>query len=376
MMNDVFRTVIAEGIVVVYLNDILIFTKTEEEHERAVWRVLEILTEHKLFLHPEKCEFYWKQIEYLGLVISENKIAMDPVKVAGVREWPIPENRTDVQAFIGFVNFYRCFIQGFSTIARPLFDLTRSDQAWNWGTKEQEAFERLKIAVTTAPTLASPQDSEPFCIEADSSDFASRAVLSQQLPGEEKWHPVAFYSKSLSPVEWNYEIHDKEMLAIIHALEEWRHFLEGACYPVEIWTDHKNLEYFMTAKKLNHRQAQWSLYLARFDFKLVHRPGRSMGKPNALSQRPDHGKEASDNEDVVLLRPELIAVRALEGLHLEEPERDMLREICQENQRGEQEEPVAKAARELRQASSKMVCSTEWSEEDGVLQFRGKIYVP
>ena len=181
---------------------------------------MEILTEHKLFLRLEKCEFHWKQIEYLGLVISENKVAIDPVKVAGVCEWPIPENRTDVQAFIGFVNFYRCFIQDFSTIARPLFNLTRSDQAWNWGTKEQEAFECLKMVVTTAPILASPQDSEPFCIEANSSDFASRAVLSQQLPREEKWHPVAFYSKSLSLVEQNYEIYDKEMLTIICALEE------------------------------------------------------------------------------------------------------------------------------------------------------------
>jgi len=137
--------------------------------------------------------------------------------------------------------------------------------------------------VTTAPILASPQDSEPFHIKANSSDFASRAVLSQQLPREEKWHPVAFYSKSLSPVEQNYEIHDKEMLAIIYTLEEWRHFLEGAWHLVEIWTDHKNLEYFMTAKKLNRHQACWSLYLARFDFKLIHRPGCSMGKPDALS---------------------------------------------------------------------------------------------
>ena len=155
--------------------------------------------------------------------------------------------------------------------------------------------------MTTAPILASPQDLEPFRIEAGSSDFASGAVLSQQLPGEEKWHPVAFYSKSLSLVEQNYEIYDKEMLAIIHALEEWRHFLEGACHPVEIWTDHKNLEYFMTVKKLNRRQARWSLYLACFDFKLVHRPGRSMGKPDALSRRLDHGKGASDNKDVVFL---------------------------------------------------------------------------
>jgi len=376
MMNDVFRTVIAEGIVIVYLDDILIFTKTEEEHERAVQRVLKILAEHKLFLHLEKCEFHRKQIEYLGLVISENTVAMDPVKVAGVREWPTPESQTDVQAFVGFVNFYRCFIQDFSTIARPLFDLTQSDHAWNWGTKEQEAFERLKMAVTTAPILASPQDSEPFCIEADSSDFTSGAILSQKLPGEEKWHPVAFYSKSLSPVERNYEIHDKEMLAIIRTLKEWRHFLKGARYLVEIWTDHKNLEYFMTAKKLNRRQARWSLYLARFDFKLIHRPRHSMGKPDALLWRPDHGKGASDNEDVILLRLELIVVRALEGLHLEGPERDMLREIRQGNQKGDQKEPVAKAARKLQQTSSKTVRSAEWLEDDGVLRFRGKIYIP
>jgi len=112
--------------------------------------------EHKLFLCPEKCKFHRKQIEYLGLVISENKVAMDPVKVARVCEWPIPENQTDVQAFIGFVNFYHRFIQDFLTIARPFFDLTRSDQAWNWGTKEQEAFKRLKMAVTTALILALP----------------------------------------------------------------------------------------------------------------------------------------------------------------------------------------------------------------------------
>jgi len=375
MMNDIFQTLISEGIVVVYLDDILIFTETEEEHEQAVQRVLEVLAEHKLFLRPEKCEFHQKRIEYLGLVISENKVEIDPVKVARVRDWPTLENRTDVQACVGFVNFYRRFIQDFSTITRPLFDLTRSDKAWNWDTKEQDAFEHLKTAVTTAPVLVSPQDSEPFHIEADSSNFASGAVLSQQLPGEEKWHLVAFYSKSLSLVERNYEIHDKEMLAIIRALEEWRHFLEGARHPVEIWTDHKNLEYFMTAKKLNCCQAQWSLYLARFDFKLTHRPGRSMGKLDALSRRPDHGKGTSDNEDVVLLRPELLAIRALEGIQSEGLEKDILREIRQGNQKGEQEEPVAKAARELWQASSKTVRSAEWSESNGVLRFRGKIYV-
>ena len=119
---------------------------------------------------------------------------------------------------------------------------------------------------------------------------------------------MAFYSKSLSLVEQNYEIHDKEMLTIICVLEEWRHLLEGARHPVEIWTDHKNLEYFMMAKKLNRHQACWSLYLACFDFKLIHHPGRCIEKPDALSQRLDHGKGASNNKDVVLLQPELLAI--------------------------------------------------------------------
>jgi len=278
-MNDIFRDLIAEGIIVVYLDDILIFTRTEEEHVKAIRRMLQVLQEHKLFLCLEKYEFCKEQIEYLGLVISENEVSMDPVKVVGVREWPTPENKTDIQAFLGFVNFYRRFIWDFSAKARPLFDLTRSEQVWTWSGREQTAFEDLKMAVTTAPVLMSPQDSEPFRVEADSSDFATGAVLSQQSTTDGKWHPVAFYSKSLSSIERNYEIHNKEMLAIICALKEWRHFLEGATYPVEIWTDHKNLEYFMTAKKLNRRQARWSLYLARFDFLLHHRLERTMGKP-------------------------------------------------------------------------------------------------
>jgi len=226
---------------------------------------------------------------------------MDLVKVAGVREWPTPENKTDIQAFLGFVNFYCRFIRDFSAKARPLFNLTHSERVWTWSGKEQMTFEDLKTAVTTALVLVSSQDSEPFRVEADSSDFATGAVLSQQSTTDRKWHSVAFHSKSLSFVERNYEIHDKEMLAIIRMLEEWKHFLEGVTHPIEIWTDHKNLEYFMMAKKLNHHQACWSLHLARFDFLLHHCPRHTMGKLDALSRRADHGNGASDNENIVLL---------------------------------------------------------------------------
>ena len=169
----------------------------------------------------------------------------------------------------------------------------------------------------SAPILMFPDDSRPFQVEADSSDFATGAVLLQQSQTDDKWHPVAYYSKSLNAVERNYEIHDKELLAIIQALEDWRHFLEGVQHKFEIWTDHENLEYFMSAKKLNRHWAQWSFYLSWFNFLMHHHPGHSMGKSDAISLKVDHGMGGGDNDNLILLRPEFFAahaIRALSGL--------------------------------------------------------------
>jgi hypothetical protein len=214
---------------------------------------------------------------------------MDPVKITGVAEWPTPDSKKEVQSFLGFTNFYCRFIEGFSHLACPLFNLTWNDFKWCWGESERSTLEAIRNRVVSTPILMFPDDTRPLRLEADSSDFATGAVLSQQSPVDDKWHLIAYYSKSFSVVERNYEIHDKEMLAIIQALEDWCHFLEGAHHKFEIWMDHKNLEYFMTAKKLNCRQARWSLYLSRFDFAMHHRPGCSMGKSDALSRRADHG---------------------------------------------------------------------------------------
>src|SRR6266540_7284999 len=152
------------------------------------------------------------------------------------------------------------------------------------------------------------------------------AVLSQVSTDDGKWHPVAFILKSLSPVECNYEIHDKEMLTIIQALQEWRHFIEGAEHQFEIWTDHKNLKYFMAAKQLNRKQAWWLLYLSQFNFLLHHRPGKSMGKPDALSRRANHGTGSDDNSNIDLPL-KLFAIHTVEGLEFIRPERDVLRDI-------------------------------------------------
>jgi hypothetical protein len=188
---------------------------------------------------------------------------------------------------------------------------------------------------------------------------------------------VAFLSKALNPVEQNYEIHDTEMLAIIRGLEEWRHYLEGARHPVEIWTDHKNLEYFQVAQKLNRRQARWSLYLSRFDFTLYHKPGQSMGKPDALSRQADHRSRRGDNNNLTLLAPELFRIHALAGIRLEGDECNILQEVQRSLKVNVQEESVAKAARELRKDKGRgTIKSTEWSKSDGLLMFCGKIYVP
>ena len=376
MMNDIFQDLILSGDVMVYLDDILIAHSDLRTHRRIVAEVLRRLRKHKLYLRPEKCEFEKSEIEYLGVIISHDHVRMDPVKIAGVAAWPAPTNRKDVQQFLGFTNFYRRFIGGFSDVARPLFDLTKKDVRWVWGDAEASAFQTLKDLVTSEPVLILPDPSRPYRLEADSSDFATGAVLSQ-LGSDEKWHPVAFFSKSLNDVQRNYEIHDKEMLAIIRALEEWRHFLEGAEHPVEVWTDHKNLEYFRKAQHLNRRQARWSLYLSRFDISLHHQPGSRMGRPDALSRRPDHGV-ASDNQDVTLLRPELFHVRATEGVIVAGPEVKILGDIREAlSANPDLEEPVALAAKELLKVrGARSSRSAEWNSEGGLLYFRGKIVVP
>jgi hypothetical protein len=199
---------------------------------------------HKLYLWLQKCEFEEVRIEYLGVIISHNKVEMEPVKIAGVTDWPTPSNKKEVQSFVGFVNFYRRFIPGFSHHARTLSDLTMKDVRFIWGLPQEDSFMKLKELVTLAPVLVLPNDNLSFRLEAGGSGIATSAVLSQQQVGGGAWHPVAFLSKALNPVERNYKIHNTEMLAIVRGLEEWRHYLEDARHLVEIWTDHKNLEYF------------------------------------------------------------------------------------------------------------------------------------
>src|SRR5882724_3850245 len=301
MMNDIFRELIDKGVVVIYMDDILIFGgHTKEEHHTIVVRGLDILCKHRLYLKAEKCTFGQPTVEYLGLILLEGRIEMDPVKVAGVRNWPTPRNVTEVQSFIGFVNFYRQFIQDFSHVAKPLHQLTKKGEAWRWAEDKQKAFEELNWLITLTPILVQPDQDAHFQLETDASGYAMGEVLSQ-LCKDGKWHPVGFTSKSLSSAERNYKIYDKELLSVIQGLEEWRHILEGTKHTIEILNDHQNLTYFWGSWNLNHWQARWSLFLSRFDFLLIHRPRRHSTKPDALSRWMDHLTEEEDNRDQVML---------------------------------------------------------------------------
>jgi len=192
-----------------------------------------------------------------------------------------------------------------------------------------------------------------FRVEANASKYATGGVLSMKCL-DEKWRLVAFISKSLSDTEWNYEIHNKEMLAVVRCLEAWRHFLEGAVVKFKIWTDHKNLEYFMKAQKLNRRQAQWTLYLSRFDFTLKHVPRSKMGKADSLSRRPDWevGVE-KDNEDETLVKPEWLEVRKTEAVEIIVDGVDLLEKVRKSKVKDDE---VVKMVEEMKRAGVKILC--------------------
>src|SRR5882724_826435 len=215
MMNNIFKELIDEGVVTIYMDNILIFgSQTQEQHREIVVRVLDILCKHSLYLRAEKCTFEQPTVKYLGLVLSEGRMEMDPVKVAGVRDWPTPRNVTKVHSFVGFVNFYRRFIQDFLHVAKPLHQLTKKGEEWRWANEEQASFEELKRLITSTPILVQPNQDTPFRLETDASGYATRALLSQ-LCNDGKWHPVGFTSKGLDSAERNYEVHDKELLSVI-----------------------------------------------------------------------------------------------------------------------------------------------------------------
>ena len=201
-------------------------------------------------LKPSKWEFHQTETEYLGFIVSQEGIKVDPIKTKAIQTWKTPTKKKEIQSFLEFCNFYRRFIEGFRKIAKPLYQLTEKDQKWEFGTKQQEAFNGLIHKLTHAPILAHYDPKKPITIETDASKYVTAGIISQT--GDDGvLRPIAYRSKSMSKSECNYDVHDKELLAIILALEDWGRYIKGSRQQTKILTDHKNLVPFMTKKRLN-----------------------------------------------------------------------------------------------------------------------------
>jgi len=234
LMNDILRDLL-DIYCVVYLDDILIYSENDTDHSNHVKAFLERLKEHDLFAKLEKCQFSVKSVEFLGYKISSSGIGMDPSKVNSVLNWPVPSNVRELQSFLGFANFYRMFVPSYTQIIIPLLSLLKKDTKYIWADSCETAFAKLKEAFTEAPVLLHADTSKPFFLETDASDFAIAGILSQ-MDSSEKLHPVAYYSRKLTTAEVNYEIHDKELLAIIASFHQWRSLLLGSPFPVTVYS--------------------------------------------------------------------------------------------------------------------------------------------
>jgi len=331
------------------------------------------LKENDLYVKPEKCAWKIQKVNFLEIVMGQGKIKMEEDKVVGMLNWPVPKMVRDVRKFLGLTNYYRQFVKDFAKLAWPLNNLTRKEEKWRWGSEQQEAFEQLKQVFTSRLLLVVPDINKEFRVKADASNFAIGGVLLIKYE-DNKWRLVVYIFKSLNETERNYEIHDKEMLAVIRCLEVWRHFLEGSQSKFKVWMDHKNLKYFMSNQKLNCRQVQWALYLSRFDFVLKHIAGSKMGKADGLSRRLNWevGVE-KDNEEQTLVKKEWLEVKKIRVTEVVIKGVDLLDKVrkCEVK-----DDEIVKTIEEIKQAGVKMLRDEEWHQEDGLILKEGKIYIP
>lgn len=218
-----------------------------DAHQHHVCQVLQRLLENKLFVKAEKCEFHAASVFFLGYIIAQGQLCIDPAKVMAVTEWPAPSNLKQLQRFLGFAHFHRHFIRSYSHLAAPLTTLTSTSTPSQWTPEAEAAFLELKRRFTSAPVLTQPDPGLQFIVELDASDTGVGAVLSQRSLSDQKVHPCAFFSRKLSPAERNFDIGHRELLAVKLALEEWRHWLKGSVTPFIVWTDHKNISYIQTS---------------------------------------------------------------------------------------------------------------------------------
>jgi hypothetical protein len=283
LMQSIFGPYL-DHFVIVFLDDILIYSKTAEEHEQHVRKVLELLRKNKLYAKASKCEFFKQELSFLGHVVSAEGVSMERDKVKAIQEWPVPPTVSDLRAFLGLAGYYRRFVKGFSHLASPLTELLQTGFAFHWSEPQQQAFASLKQAITTAPVLVLPDDALPYVVTTDASGFAVGATLGQNQG--KGLQPIAFLSHKMSDSERRFAVHERELLAVIIALKEWRHYVHGRKF--KVITDHQSLHYLPTQPQLSPRQVRWLEFLQQFEFDIEYKPGRLNVVADALSRRSDH----------------------------------------------------------------------------------------
>jgi transposase InsO family protein len=383
--------------VTAFVDDLIIYSDNEEEHIEHVKAVLRKLRAAGLQVDLKKCEFHTTETKFLGFIVNTEGTQVDPLKIEAVTAWERPQNVRGVQAFLGFCNFYRRFVEGYGRIARPLQRLTAKDTPFRWTPECQEAFDTLKLRMTTTPLLAHYVPERETRMETDASDGVVAGVLSQMVDGQ--WRPVAYFSKAMSGPECNYPIHDKELLAIVRGIEEWYPLLMGARGQIEVLTDHHALQYFMTKKLLNARQAGWSELLAPLDFQIKYRPGKQNAAADALSRKAEDLTTQKAIQEAyrtqILLPAGKVDPRILEELDVQAEEatpEDHCR-LCQLQATAEGDQPQARlqgyeltdevlrrnrlsegleSFREIAKTGA-----TDWTlREDGLLVKGGRLVVP
>jgi hypothetical protein len=263
--------------VVVFIDDILIYSNNEEEHAQHLRIVLTCLREHQLYAKFSKCAFWLEEIQFLGHVLSAKGIAVGPSKVKDILEWKPPTTVHQVRSFLGLASYYRRFIPDFSKLVKPITSLLKNDTKFNWSSRCNEAFEQLKVLLTTAPVLAQPDIEKPFDVYCDASGSGLGCVLMQG------GQVIAYASRQLRRHEEHYPTHDLELAAVVHALKIWRHYLLGnICH---IYTDHKSLKYIFTQSELNMRQRRWLELIKDYELEIHYHPCKANMVADALSRK-------------------------------------------------------------------------------------------
>ncbi|KAM1286042.1 hypothetical protein ACFX2J_000134 [Malus domestica] len=292
LMNEVFQEYL-DKFVIVFIDDILVYSKSKSDHIRHLNLVLRKLRDHRLYAKFSKCEFWLDQVAFLGHVVSAQGIQVDPQKIAAVESWEQPRTVTEVRSFLGLAGYYRRFVQDFSIIALPLTKLTRKDVKFEWDDSCEKSFQQLKYCLTHAPVLILPDDNGNFEIYSDASLNGLGCVLMQQS------RVIAYASRQLKTHERNYPTHDLELAAIVFALKIWRHYLYGE--KCKIFTDHKSLQYLFTQHDLNLRQRRWLELLSDYDCTIEYHPGRANVVADALSRKPQGRLNALYDSRISLL---------------------------------------------------------------------------